>query len=233
MEAGLAGDGGALVGVIGKLRVLAGPARSLVALVALRVRRPQTSAREAIAGGTGRPMAGPVGRRLQGQTERVPVRPGEGGLGRPIRTPDKAGKAIIATRRRLRRAHTRRLRVPRARQVRQAILRGPSFTDAGLVVQAVRVPTRGRGSPHPARPCPVKTRGPLRIGAWMRRGGPISPEARLRPTPIPISRSGRPNTPKVAAEAAAGLPSGGRRQATPCPTPGAGLRPQVVVRQGP
>lgn len=112
VESGVARHGSALVGVVSGLRVLAGATGALVAVVALRVRRPQAAARQTVAGGAGTAVAGPVGTRVQRLARRVPVRPGKGGLGRPIRTTNEASKALITTGRRVRSAHTGRVRVP-------------------------------------------------------------------------------------------------------------------------
>lgn len=230
MQAGVAGNGGTVVGVVGKLRRRTRTTRTLVAIIALRVRRPQPAKRQAIASGAGGPVTWTVGRRIQRQAVRVPVRPSKGSLERPIRTTDEPSKAIAATRRQLRRGHTGRLRLPRPREVRQALLCGPTRLDTRLVVLAIRVPARGLPGTNPARPSPVIPCGPRQLGTWMRRGRPISPQARRRLAPVPISRRGRANTAQVATEAATGLPTSGRRLEAPGPSPSIGLRQPIVVR---
>lgn len=64
----------------------------------------------------------------------------------------------------------------------------------------------------------------------MKRGGSISPKARLELTSISIGQRGRSNTPQVAPEATTGLPSRGRRPAPSSPPPRLKLRQKFVVK---
>lgn len=190
MEAGLAGHGGALVGVVGRRGGRPRPTRAVVARVALRLRRPSSTVGLAVAGGAGGPVAGVVGTGLLGQARRLPVRPGEGGLGRPVRTTDEAGKAIAAAGTRLLPSHARRVPLPRPRQVREALLPRPALPTTVVVVQTGILPARTFRAPDPVGPLALVPGGPGRLGTWMGRGRPVSPEVGARPAPGTVVRRG-------------------------------------------